>query len=348
MTITKDAELQALSAIVGAPVVAAERAGWGFENRTDIVSLADGRRQVIQRLTRRAQAPRSLRLAQILPDRLAQIGIRLPRQLAADATADPPYAVREYLRGTTAAAFMGEVAGAVEVASAMGTLLPQLQSASVVGLRLPGSWADASRLERQARRQLSRCREMLDEATFRELAATIDEVRERFAGRQAYFAHGDFCPVNALVESTDDPRPTTEYENREPKTENHPEGTRPRTGTPIPQLRTDHTTRIAQHTPLRVVGLLDVDYARVADPLYDAAWWGWVVRYHHPERWIVAWPVLLRAAGITVDQDTLARVRVLQRLRCLEAVDDAKRAGADAAVMWARRLIETLGWAYGL
>jgi hypothetical protein len=73
-----------------------------------------------------------------------------------------------------------------------------------------------------------------------------------------------------------------------------------------------------------------------------------VVRYHHPERWIVAWPALLRAAGISLDPATLARVRVLQRLRCLEAVDDARRAGADAAVMWARRLTETLGWAYAL
>src|SRR5689334_23433031 len=105
MTTTKEIELQALSTLVRAPVVAFERASWGFENRTDIVSLADGRKLVIQRHSRPRQAPRSLRLAQILPDRLAQIGIRLPRQLAADAAADPPYAVREYLSGTTAAAY---------------------------------------------------------------------------------------------------------------------------------------------------------------------------------------------------------------------------------------------------
>ncbi|HET9223476.1 MAG TPA: phosphotransferase, partial [Roseiflexaceae bacterium] len=220
---TNDAELQALSALVGAPVIAAERAGWGFENRTDIVRLADGRRLVIQRLARRAQAPRSLRLAHILPDRLAQIGIRLPRQVAADATADPPYAVREFLNGTTAATFMGQIAGAVEVASAMGALLPRLQSASTAGLRLPNGWADASRLELQARRQLSRCRDMFDAATFRELTATIDEVRERFAGRPARFAHGDFCPVNALVEvaderpTTNDQRPTTNDEAIAPR-----------------------------------------------------------------------------------------------------------------------------------
>jgi aminoglycoside phosphotransferase (APT) family kinase protein len=323
-------ELEVLSVLVGAQVIAAERASWGFENRTDIASLADGRKLVIQRLARRAQASRSLRLAHVLPNRLARIGIRLPRQLAADAAADPPYAVREYLSGTTAATFMGKVAGAVAVASAMGALLPQLQSASVAGLRLPSAWADPSRLERQARAQLRRCREMFDQATFHELAATIDEVGERFAGRPACFAHGDFCPVNALVE-VDDQQPTTN--DRRPTTAD--EAIDPQPPTSNAQL-------------LRVVGLLDVDYARVADPLFDAAWWGWVVRYHHQERWIAAWPMLLRAAGITLDQGTLGRVRVLQRLRCLEAADDARRAGVDAAAMWARRLIETLGWTYQL
>jgi aminoglycoside phosphotransferase (APT) family kinase protein len=355
MTTTNDTELQVLSAIVGAPVVAFERAGWGFENRTDVVTLADGRRLVVQRLNRRVQARRSLRLAQTLPDRLAPFGIRLPRQLAASAAADPPYAVREHLSGASAAAFMGDAAGAVAVASAMGALLPQLQQVLATGLRLPSSWADAPRLEQQARRQLNRCRGMFDEATRRELAKTIDEVRGYFTGRWACFAHGDFCPVNALVETTDVRRTTTGHqpplphgsgqattgsEEQEPsyyrlRATDRSRDTQPSRGYPA---------RNTQHRSLRVVGLLDVDYARVADPLFDAAWWGWVVRYHHPERWIVAWPELLRAAAIAVDQAMLGRVRVLQRLRCLEAVDDARRASADAAIMWARRLHETLAW----
>ena len=69
-----------------------------------------------------------------------------------------------------------------------------------------------------------------------------------------------------------------------------------------------------------VVGLLDLEFARIADPLFDAAWWGWVVRYHHPERWVHAWPQLLVAAGIADDEETTARIRVIQRLRCLEMI----------------------------
>ena len=69
-----------------------------------------------------------------------------------------------------------------------------------------------------------------------------------------------------------------------------------------------------------MVGLLDLEFARIADPLFDAAWWGWVVRYHHPARWLHAWPQLLAAAGIADDKETAARIRVIQRLRCLEMI----------------------------
>jgi hypothetical protein len=94
-----------------------------------------------------------------------------------------------------------------------------------------------------------------------------------------------------------------------------------------------------------VVGLLDFEFARLADVLFDAAWWGWVVRYHHAERWVRAWPQLLAAAGIPDDQATAARVRVIQRLRCLEMVDESAMARNDAALeMWLGRLRTTLAW----
>ena len=100
-------ELQALTEIVDEPVVAFERAAWGFENRTAIVTLAEERRLVVQRIANRSLAPHKLRLAGLLPDRLEAAGIRIPRLLTAAATADPPYAVREYIPGVTAATFMG-------------------------------------------------------------------------------------------------------------------------------------------------------------------------------------------------------------------------------------------------
>jgi hypothetical protein len=92
-----------------------------------------------------------------------------------------------------------------------------------------------------------------------------------------------------------------------------------------------------------VVALLDFEYARLADLLFDAAWWGWVARYHHPELWAAAWPRLLAAAGIAADADTLRRAATLQRLRCLEMLAIHAAAPGQAA-MWAERLVATLEW----
>lgn len=300
-------ELNALSAIVGAPVLAAERCKWGFENHTALVTLADGRRLIVQRISNRALAPHKLQLAQALPVRLAAVDIRAPAQLDADAAASPPYAVREFLPGELAATRMGRVEGAVAVARAMGALLPRLALVETGGIGLESGWATPSGLADLAQQQLARCRELLDGATTGALQATIAELPALFGGRAAVFAHGDFCPVNALIEPT--PADTAEHPN------------------------------------LALVGLLDFEFSRVADPLFDAAWWGWVVRYHHFERWVAAWPQLLAAAGIAPDDATQARVRVLQRLRCLEMIDDHARARQpEAAAMWVERLAATLAW----
>src|SRR6188768_1585702 len=129
-------EIEALSAIVGARVVAAEPCRWGFENRTAIARLEDGRRLVVQRISSRAWAGHKLHLARMLPERLAAVGVRAPRLLAADAAADPPYAVREYLPGESGASLMGTVAGAILVARAMGALLPQLRLVETAGAGL--------------------------------------------------------------------------------------------------------------------------------------------------------------------------------------------------------------------
>src|SRR4051812_21375517 len=100
-------DIDQLSAIVGARVVTVEPCGWGFENRTAIVTLEDGRRLVIQRINSRALAGHKLHLARVLPERLAAVNLRAPRLLAAEEAADPPYAVREFLPGVTGASLMG-------------------------------------------------------------------------------------------------------------------------------------------------------------------------------------------------------------------------------------------------
>lgn len=288
-------ELAELSQLVGAPVLAAERRRWGFENDTRLVTLADGRLLIVQRLSVRAAAQRAIQLGYDLPERLAAAGLRTPRQLAADASVAQPYAVREYIPGQIGASSMGDPAGVLMVARAMGALLPQLARVPAAGLGLADDWADPRRLAHQAKQQLERCRALLGPAGSEQLRATIGQLREHFAGRPGVFAHGDFCPVNVLLEQG------------------------------------------------RATALIDLEFARIADRLFDVAWWGWVVRYHHPAGWAAAWPVLLETAGITASAANATRVRILQQLRCLEMLDYHAHTPA-AAASWAERLHTTLAW----
>jgi len=290
------ADRLALGLIVGAPIVAVERCAWGFENRTDIVTLHDGRRLVVQRITNRSLAQQKVRLARLLPDRLASVGVRAPRVIAADAAADPPYVVREYLAGAPGSTLMDSDADALRLAVEMGAILRRLASVPTAGVALHTGWSDPARMAHQAARQLERCHTLFDAATSRTLTTIIASVATHFAGRPRQFAHGDFCPINTLVED-------------------------------------DH-----------VVALLDLEFARIADPLFDAAWWGWVVRYHHPARWAVAWPRFLDAAGIAADAATLERIGILQRLRCLEALDYSRMIDPERAALWLRHLSATLAW----
>jgi aminoglycoside phosphotransferase (APT) family kinase protein len=325
-------DIEQLSAIVGARVVTAEPCGWGFENRTAIVTLEDGRLLVVQRINSRALAGHKLHLARVLPERLAAAGLRAPRLLAADAAAHPPYAVREYLPGAPGASLMGTIAGAIVVARAMGALLPRLALVDISGAGLNDVWARPASLTHVAQQQLDRCRSLLDVPTSAALEATIAEVAARLAGRPAGFAHGDFCPVNVLVETGDWGLGTGDWG----------------LGTSDARLAANPQSLIAnpQFPTARILGLLDLEFARVADPLFDAAWWGWVVRYHHRARLFHAWAQLLASAGIADDAETDACIRVIQRLRCLEMIDYcATTRTRDVAAMWVERLGTTLGWA---
>ncbi len=290
------AELEILASLVGAPVVGAQRSGWGFENRTDVVTLTDGSRIVVQRLARSAMAAERLRLAALLPDRLAAVGVRVPRLIRGDAQASPPYAIYEYVEGSPASEQLATDLNATRLAGDMGKIIGQLHGVSVTGLGLPDSWADHADLLRRANQQLANTGLLLAPPIIATLAALLEEAAGLLAGRPVVFAHGDFCPVNALALDG------------------------------------------------QVVALIDLEYVRVVDPLFDAAWWGWVVRYHHPVRWAVAWPRLLAAASIPDTPATRRLALALQCMRCLEILDEARTEAPQRASMWARRLTETAGW----
>lgn len=93
----------------------------------------------------------------------------------------------------------------------------------------------------------------------------------------------------------------------------------------------------------RVTGLLDLEYARLADPLFDVAWWSWLLRFHTPVAFERTWPTFLANAGFDPGApDFERRVFTLLMVRVLEATSRA--AGGDQHAAWGDRISTTLRW----
>jgi len=92
-----------------------------------------------------------------------------------------------------------------------------------------------------------------------------------------------------------------------------------------------------------VTGLLDFESVRVADPLYDAAWWAWSVGLAGADVLAAAWPSFLEGMGIDPAEPLLAqRIRSMQVVRTLEMLADADLAPGMWRVVH-ERLVSLLG-----
>jgi aminoglycoside phosphotransferase (APT) family kinase protein len=93
-----------------------------------------------------------------------------------------------------------------------------------------------------------------------------------------------------------------------------------------------------------VVALLDLERARLAHPLFDAAWWNWIIRYHHPARRPATSRAFLSAAGIDQSAGTLAQLNLLAVLQCLEVLAATPPGRGEARREWANRVVAVLDW----
>jgi aminoglycoside phosphotransferase (APT) family kinase protein len=88
-----------------------------------------------------------------------------------------------------------------------------------------------------------------------------------------------------------------------------------------------------------LTGLLDFESVRLADPLFDVAWWAWAVSFASRSVLGAAWPAFLQGAGIDPsDQQLSARVHSLQVLRMLELVADETSLSPDVRRVVTNRL----------
>ena len=89
----------------------------------------------------------------------------------------------------------------------------------------------------------------------------------------------------------------------------------------------------------RVAAVLDLDRARAAPPDYDAAWFLWVVGYHHPEVVAVAWAGYARGADLPPGLPPATAW--LQPLQLLELASSSR--DTEERSRWAARLEALLG-----
>jgi aminoglycoside phosphotransferase (APT) family kinase protein len=188
--------------VLAQPVADAEKAAWGFQNRTDIVTLESGERVVVQRYRHRTDAESRLRVMLALSQAAAAAGIPIPRAREADLEADPPWVIFEALPGVPVpepGEFGLEGIRFPETARSMGELLARFRRLPTAGLDLDDLWADPVRLAARAT-QWADDLPALDATERSALAALLERVPILFAGRPVVLAHGDFAPVNMLID----------------------------------------------------------------------------------------------------------------------------------------------------
>jgi aminoglycoside phosphotransferase (APT) family kinase protein len=283
------AELERLAALVGAPVIGAERPAWGFANRTTIVTLLDGRRWVVQELqdpiAGRAVAARARPLA----DRLTAAGVPVPAVVIAEPAGPKPLLVTAFVGGQLGPTLLGTDREAATLGQLMGAAHRRLGAIDVTGLRLPTTWSRPATLAAVSRRRLRRVADRLDRPTLGAVAGVIDDHAGRPTSGPPGFAHGDFAPANVIVSQG------------------------------------------------RLAALIDFEYARLADPLFDAATFHWLTFHFHPARAGAAWAAFVAAAGLapTVQGQPLGEVMGrLRVLRILELVEVARRRGPAMRDRW--------------
>jgi aminoglycoside phosphotransferase (APT) family kinase protein len=190
---TNGSDRSVMEGLLARPVTDASRAAWGFTNRTDMVTLESGERVVVQRYGRRDDAEHRLRIMRALQAPAAAAGIAIPHVREADL--DAGWVMFDLLPGVVVPADGAARPGALgfpAMARAMGELLARFRALPVEGL--DDLWACPERLVGAARRWA---------VAFPETARTIDEVPDLFAGRPVVLAHGDFAPVNVLIEDNE-------------------------------------------------------------------------------------------------------------------------------------------------
>ena len=253
-------ELDEVAERLGAHLRAAEPVGWGDARATHRLSLTDGRSFAARRFAGSEPRARVERIGRLMA-RLADADLPVPSPTIVE-TAGGSWLLTAWMDGETGAGWLGDPERARHLADRMGRLARRLRAVD------------------------------LDDADLR--GQLLADRHERNTMERIAFVHGDFAPVNVVMEAGGE-----------------------------------------------IGALLDFDHAGSGPALLDVAWWGWVVRHHHPEAWTAAWPTFLRAAGLG-----LGRIEARLHELALRRLADRAAAADDAEAerRWLERLAAAQAW----
>jgi aminoglycoside phosphotransferase (APT) family kinase protein len=290
--------LAGLARLLDGEIAEAEPVGWGDAAATWRLTLVDGRRFAARRLAGDGADRRAERMTRVFA---ALRRSRLPTPDHVARWSPHPgvaWVVTTWVDGAIGAGWLDDPGRASRLATAMGGLLDRVATVDLADLAIDMTWADGDALSAGSARWVATLEGRLDDPLRRSIDQAIRSATTAADGADwaPGFAHGDFAPVNVILDAD---------------------------GTPV--------------------ALLDVEDARVAPRAYDVAWWGWIVRYHHPTAWPAAWPAFLDAAGLPsptpLTDATLHAIQVLQTLERAAGTADPLAQGrwitrASAIASW--------------
>ncbi|QIS09556.1 phosphotransferase enzyme family protein [Nocardia arthritidis] len=189
-----------LERILAQPIAERAAAPAGFRNRTELITLTDGARVVLQRYRSRVDAERRVRVMLALLDPAALRGIAIPRVRHFDLDADPAWIVFDALPGVPVSVSDEMDSSSVESARMMGELLARFRRLRPAGLGIDDLWADPRRLVARAKNWVTQLDPALTDAERAALDRLLHTVPDLFANRKIRLAHGDFAPDNMLTD----------------------------------------------------------------------------------------------------------------------------------------------------
>jgi len=288
-------DLGLVAPALGSDVVGTTEPEWGDRAATVRADLADGRVVAVRRLDGPGAGAAARRIAGIAAHlEAAGLPVSTPSLIESE---EAIWLAAPWIDGETGAAWLGDPERARHLARRMGRLARGLRGVDPGALGLDtGEVGDATSgaVVVRARESLAIARDTLDapgQAALGDALGWLDASSDR----PRAFAHGDFAPVNVILDAAGE-----------------------------------------------IVALLDFEHARIGPALLDVAWWGWVVRHHHPEAWSAAWTTFLTAAGVQPGPVIDREIRSLQVIRLLEAVAAADDAATRST--WLGRLSEAVAW----